>query len=80
MSLGTDLLLAAGGVITAVPLLCFAAAANRIPLTMLGVLQYIAPGLQFLCGVVVYNEAMPFRAGSVSPWYGRGSPSSASIR
>jgi chloramphenicol-sensitive protein RarD len=59
VSTGKDLLLAAGGVITAVPLLCFAAAANRIPLTMLGILQYLAPGLQFLCGVVVYGEAMP---------------------
>jgi chloramphenicol-sensitive protein RarD len=65
VSLGKDLLLAAGGVITAVPLLCFAAAANRIPLTLLGVLQYIAPGLQFLCGVVVFHEAMP-----VSRWIG----------
>jgi len=65
VSTGKDLLMVAGGVITAVPLLCFAAAANRIPLTMLGILQYIAPGLQFLCGVVVFGEAMP-----ASRWIG----------
>jgi chloramphenicol-sensitive protein RarD len=59
VSLAKDLLLAAGGVLTAIPLLCFAAAANRIPLSMLGFLQYIAPGLQFLCGVLVFHEAMP---------------------
>jgi chloramphenicol-sensitive protein RarD len=62
---GVSLLLAAGGVVTAVPLLCFAAAANRIPLSRLGLLQYVAPVLQFLCGVVVFREAMP-----VSRWLG----------
>jgi chloramphenicol-sensitive protein RarD len=55
----TDLLLVAAGVITAIPLLCFAAAANRIPLSTLGLLQYLAPVLQFLCGVLVFREAMP---------------------
>lgn len=57
--LGKDLLFAAGGVITAIPLLCFAAAANRIPLTLMGLLQYISPALQFLCGVVIAKEPMP---------------------
>jgi chloramphenicol-sensitive protein RarD len=65
VSVGKDVLLAAGGIITAVPLICFAAAANRIPLTMLGLLQYITPGLQFLCGVLVFQEAMP-----ASRWIG----------
>ena len=52
-------LLATTGVVTAAPLLCFAGAANRISLTSLGLLQYIAPTLQFLLGVVVFDEPMP---------------------
>lgn len=55
---GTSLLLACAGVITAVPLLLFAAGARRITLTTLGLLQYIAPTLQFLLGVLVYGEAL----------------------
>jgi len=51
--------LATTGVVTAAPLLCFAGAANRISLTSLGLLQYIAPTLQFLLGVVVFDEPMP---------------------
>ncbi|WP_433250024.1 EamA family transporter RarD [Streptosporangium sp. CA-135522] len=60
-SLGTGhtLLLAGGGVITAVPLLCFTSAAIRVPLTTIGLLQYIAPVLQFLVGVFVVHEVMP---------------------
>ncbi|HEY2904212.1 MAG TPA: EamA family transporter RarD [Polyangia bacterium] len=53
------LLLAGSGVITALPLLAFGAAAIRIPLTAIGLLQYIAPTLQFLCGVLVTHETMP---------------------
>jgi chloramphenicol-sensitive protein RarD len=53
------ILLAVSGVLTAVPLLMFAAAANRIPMTSIGVLQYVTPTLQLLCGVVLYHEAMP---------------------
>jgi chloramphenicol-sensitive protein RarD len=49
-------LLIGTGLVTAVPLLMFAAAAPRIPLSLLGVLQYIAPTLQFLLGVLVYRE------------------------
>jgi chloramphenicol-sensitive protein RarD len=49
------LLVAAGGV-TAVPLLFFGAGARRIPLSTLGILQYIAPTIQFLLGVYLYNE------------------------
>lgn len=52
----TDVLLALGGVITAVPLLWFTNAARRIRLATLGFLQYIAPSLQFLLAVVVYGE------------------------
>ena len=52
-------LLLASGPVTAVPLLLFGAAARRIPLTTLGTLQYLAPTLQFLLGVVVYGEVMP---------------------
>ena len=56
---GEALLLASSGVVTAVPLLLFAAAATRIPLTTLGLLQYLAPVLQFLFGVALYHEPMP---------------------
>jgi chloramphenicol-sensitive protein RarD len=52
----TDILLIGTGIITSVPLLMFASAARQIPLTMIGVLQYIAPTLQFLIGVFLYHE------------------------
>lgn len=55
-STGTQILLAAAGPITAVPLLLFAAGARRIPLSMLGLIQYITPTLQLLIGVLVYSE------------------------
>lgn len=51
------LLLISAGAATAVPLLFFSAAAQRIPLSLIGLLQYIAPTLQFLLGVFVYGEA-----------------------
>ena len=54
--LGMQLLLAAAGPVTAVPLLLFAAAARRIPLSMLGLIQYVTPTLQLLTGVLVYDE------------------------
>jgi chloramphenicol-sensitive protein RarD len=54
-----DLLLVSLGVVTAVPLLLFATAARRIPLSLLGLLQYLTPTLQLLCGVVVFDEPMP---------------------
>ncbi|WP_329582786.1 EamA family transporter RarD [Kitasatospora sp. NBC_01250] len=47
------------GPITAVPLLMFGAAAIRIPLSTMGLLQYLAPVFQFLCGVLYFHEAMP---------------------
>jgi chloramphenicol-sensitive protein RarD len=52
-------LLAASGVITAVPLLLFAAGARRLPLVTLGLSQYIAPVMQLIVGVVVMGEDMP---------------------
>ena len=52
----SDFLLVCSGVVTAVPLLMFASAARRIPLTMIGIMQYIAPTLQFLLGVLLYKE------------------------
>lgn len=51
-----NLLLMMTGVATAVPLLFFAAAAQRIPLSLLGLIQYTAPTLQFLIGVLIYLE------------------------
>lgn len=49
-------LLIAAGPITAIPLLLFAAGARRIPLSLLGLLQYIGPTLQLLLGVWLYHE------------------------
>jgi chloramphenicol-sensitive protein RarD len=57
--LGFTLLLLLAGAVTAVPLLFFAGAANRIPLTALGVLQYLTPTLQLGLGVLVFHEPMP---------------------
>lgn len=54
----TVLVLAVGAV-SAVPLLFFAGAANRIPLVALGMLQYVTPVLQLAVGVFVYHEPMP---------------------
>ncbi len=53
------LLLASAGAVTAAPLLFFAAAARRVPLSTMGLLQYITPVLQLLCGVVLLDEHMP---------------------
>ncbi len=52
------LLLILTGLATALPLLLFGAAATRIPLSTIGLLQYIAPSMQFLIGVVVYGEVV----------------------
>jgi chloramphenicol-sensitive protein RarD len=56
----TDILLLAGGIITAVPLLLFTAAARRLPYSMLGFLQYIAPSLQFALAVLAFGERFTF--------------------
>jgi chloramphenicol-sensitive protein RarD len=51
--------LAGAGIVTAVPLLLFGAAASRVPLTTLGMLQYFAPTVQFLLGVTLFDEPLP---------------------
>lgn len=52
-------LLVASGIATAVPLVFFGAAARRLPLSTVGLLQYLAPILQFTLALLVFNEAMP---------------------
>ncbi|WP_354671256.1 EamA family transporter RarD [Streptomyces sp. S.PB5] len=56
---GHTVLLAGTGLVTALPLVCFGAAAIRVPLSTLGLLQYLAPVFQFLLGVLYFGEAMP---------------------
>lgn len=56
-SIVADALMIGAGVVTTIPLLMFASAAKEIPLTMIGILQYLAPTIQFLIGVFVYKEA-----------------------
>jgi chloramphenicol-sensitive protein RarD len=53
------LLLVSTGLITAVPLICFGAAATRVSMTTIGLLQYLAPTIQFALGVFFFDEAMP---------------------
>jgi chloramphenicol-sensitive protein RarD len=67
---GHSLLLMSTGVITALPLLMFSAAARRLPLSVVGMLQYLAPALQFLVGLLVFGEHMPAArwAGFVLVW------------
>jgi chloramphenicol-sensitive protein RarD len=57
--IGHALLLIGGGFVTMLPLLAFGGAAVRIPLSMIGMLQYLAPVLQFAFGVLVFHESMP---------------------
>jgi chloramphenicol-sensitive protein RarD len=64
---GHALLLVSTGVATAGPLLLFAAAARRVPLTTIGLLQFMTPVLQLLCGVVLLGERVP-----PSRWVGFG--------
>jgi chloramphenicol-sensitive protein RarD len=61
------LLLASTGLATALPLLLFAAAARRVPLVTIGLLQFVTPVLQLLCGVLLLGETM-----SPSRWIGFG--------
>lgn len=58
-AIGTTLLLAAAGLVTAVPLLLFAASTRRLPLSVLGLLQYLTPVLQFAVGVGIRHEPLP---------------------
>jgi chloramphenicol-sensitive protein RarD len=62
---GHALLLAGTGPLTALPLVLFAACVTRVPLTTVGLLQYLAPVLQFLVGWLIVEEAMP-----TSRWVG----------
>ncbi|AWK72278.1 protein RarD [Rhodococcus oxybenzonivorans] len=62
---GHSLLLIAAGPVTALPLLLFGAAAQRVPLRTLGMLQYLTPALQMMWGVAVLHEDMP-----ASRWIG----------
>lgn len=55
--ISSDILMIGAGLVTTVPLLMFASAAKQIPLTMIGVLQYLAPTIQFLIGIFIYEEA-----------------------
>lgn len=61
------LLIVASGLVTAVPLLCHAASLHRLPLSVVGVLQYLNPTGQFLMGVLIRHEDMP-----ASRWLGFG--------
>jgi chloramphenicol-sensitive protein RarD len=61
------LLLASAGLVTAAPLLLFAAAARRVPLVTIGLLQFVTPVLQLLCGVLLLGETM-----GTSRWVGFG--------
>ncbi len=59
---GTEYVVLLGsGLFTAVPLLCFAGAVQRVPLSVIGVIQYLSPSINFLLGVVAYDE--PFGGG-----------------
>nr|WP_254798276.1 EamA family transporter RarD [Sphingobium sp. AS12] len=55
---GTTALLVISGALTTVPLVLFAMAAQRLPMATLGILQYLAPMLQFFCGVVLFGETL----------------------
>ena len=72
MSVSVDVLLLAGGIVTSVPLFLFAYGARRVPYSTIGVIQFIAPSLQLICGLVVFRE--PFEAaramGFVLIWIG----------
>lgn len=61
IDLRTDLLLIAAGFVTSFPLLCFAAAVNRLSLTAAGMFQYIAPTLSLIIAIAIYGE--PFDIG-----------------
>lgn len=57
--LGHGLLLACTGLATALPLIFFGSAAIRLPLSTIGLLQYMAPAFMFILGLTVFHEAMP---------------------
>ena len=53
-----DLLLIGGAVVTAIPLVLFASAVKKMSLSAIGLLNYLAPTIQFLVGVFIYGETM----------------------
>jgi chloramphenicol-sensitive protein RarD len=55
--IGVDALLVFGGALTALPLIAFSFAVRRVPLSTIGLMQYIAPTMQFLIGVLVFRES-----------------------
>lgn len=59
LGLGHTVLLLCAGAVTSIPLLFFGAAARRLPLSVMGLMQYIAPVMQFLFGAVIMGEPMP---------------------
>jgi chloramphenicol-sensitive protein RarD len=59
LGVGHTLLLLSAGAVTSVPLLFFGAAARRLPLSIMGLMQYIAPIMQFAFGVFIMGEPMP---------------------
>ena len=61
--LSLNLLLMAAGIVTTIPLLCFAAAAVRIPLSMLGFFQYIGPSIMFIMAITLFNEPFDLEKG-----------------
>lgn len=68
----TDVLLIVGGGLTALPLIGFAYAARRIPYSLVGILQYISPTMQLLCGVLILGEAFSANqaVGFGAIWFG----------
>jgi len=56
-----DVMLIGAGLVTVIPLWMFSTAAQRIPLTMIGILQYVNPTMQFLLGVLIYKEPFDHR-------------------
>jgi chloramphenicol-sensitive protein RarD len=53
-----DVLLLLGGIVTSVPLVLFAFGARQVPYSTIGIIQFIAPSLQLLCGLVVFGETL----------------------
>ncbi|STY61994.1 EamA family transporter RarD [Mannheimia haemolytica] len=68
------IVLLCSGIATTLPLLWFAMGARRISMSLLGMLQYISPTLQFLCGVLIFNETLSAEraVGYILVWIGVG--------
>lgn len=61
VDISTDLLLVAGGIITAVPLIMFATSAKKIPLSGMGFMQFLAPSITFVLATQVYDEPLSYK-------------------